>query len=258
MRGGLYRFGHLMQRAAQVTTELAFCLRRDRAGPMEPAAHAVYETAELVKSTPRDAQQTGGAVAASRGLERGRRRTYRELVVSPDSGPQVLRASDDDREQVIEALRLGSVEGRLSYQTFLHRLDAALRTRRVAELHGLLSDLPPAPGRAGWLTRPARWCSSLRLRARRAWWAPRLPVLTLPRGDRAFVIGRSPLSDLAVPDMTVSWRHAELRWADGDWILTDLGSTNGTRVNGWRAGGGFAVRPGDQVSFGAVSFRVAG
>ena len=83
--------------------------------------------------------------AAGVGLERRRSRTYRELVVSSDSGPQVLRASDDDREQVIEALRQGSVEGRLSYETFLHRVDAALRTRRVAELRGLLSDLPPVP-----------------------------------------------------------------------------------------------------------------
>lgn len=223
---------------------------------MEPAAHAAHETAKLVKSTPRDAQQRGSGAVASCGLERGRRRTYRELVVSSDSGPQVLRASDDDREQVIEALRQGSVEGRLSYETFLHRLDAALRTRGVAELRGLLSDLPPVPDRADWLTRSVRWCSSLRLRAQRAWLTPRLPVLTLPRGDRVFLIGRSPLSDLAVPDMTVSWRHAELRQTDGEWILTDLGSTNGTRVNGWRAGGGFAVRPGDLVAFGAARFRV--
>jgi hypothetical protein len=202
-------------------------------------------------------------VAACRGLEPGRRRTYREFVVSSDSGPQVLRASDEDRERAIEVLRLGSVEGRLSYETFLQRVDAALRTHRVDELRGLLSDLPPVPTRASW-RRSLRWSSSLRTWAPWAWRAPwarraaRLPVLTLPRGDRAFVIGRSPLSDLAVPDITVSWRHAELRWTDGEWVLTDLGSTNGTRVNGWRAGGGFAVRPGDHVSFGAVSFRVAG
>ena len=196
--------------------------------------------------------------AGWRGLEPCRSRTYRELVVSSDSGPQLVRASDDDREQVIEALRLGSVEGRLSYETFLHRLDAALRTRGVAELRDLLSDLPPVPRQDSWHTRSVRWCSSLRLRARQAWRAPRLPVLTLPRGDRVFVIGRSPHCDLAVPDMTVSWRHAELRWADGEWLLTDLGSTNGTRVNGWLAGGGFVVRPGDHVTFGAAGFRVAG
>ena len=101
----------------------------------------------------------GGAAAPDggwRGLERRRPRTYRVLVVSSDSGPQVLRASDDDREQVIEALRQGSVEGRLSYETFLHRVDAALRTRRVAELRGLLSDLPPVPQPAGRLTRSVR------------------------------------------------------------------------------------------------------
>jgi hypothetical protein len=170
----------------------------------------------------------------------------------------VLRPSDEEREQVIEALRLGSVEGRLSYETFLHRVDAALRTHEAGELRRLLSDLPPVPDRASWLTRSLRWCSSLRMWARRTWRPPRLPALTLPRGDRAFVIGRSPACDLSVPDMTVSWRHAELRWTDGEWILTDLGSTNGTRVNGWQAGGGFAVRPGDHVSFGAASFRVAG
>ncbi|HEY6275021.1 MAG TPA: DUF1707 and FHA domain-containing protein [Streptosporangiaceae bacterium] len=179
-------------------------------------------------------------------------------MVSSDSGPQVLRASDEDRDKVIEALQRGSAEGRLSHETFLRRMDAALRTRGVAELRGLLSDLPPVPDRAGWLTRSVRQCSSLWLRAQRAWRVPRLPTLTLPRGDRVFVIGRSPESDLAVPDMTVSWRHAELRCTAGEWVLTDLGSTNGTRVNGWRVGGGFVVRPGDHVSFGAAGFHVAG
>lgn len=231
---------------------------------MKPAAHSANNTGNRVKGTPREAQRRGGAAAAGCGLEQERLRTYRECVVSSDSGPQVLRASDDEREQVIEALRAGSAEGRLSYETFLRRVDAALHTRGVAELHGLLSDLPPVPDRTGWLTRSARWCSSLpvrahrALRARMASRAPRLPTLTLPRGDRVFVIGRSPECDLAVPDMTVSWRHAELRWAGGEWVLTDLGSTNGTRVNGWLAAAGFVVRPGDHVSFGGASFRVAG
>ncbi len=50
--------------------------------------------------------------------------------------------------------------------------------------------------------------------------------------------------------MTVSRRHATLeRTADG-WLLTDLESTNGTRVNGWRVRGKVSVTPGDLVSFG--------
>jgi hypothetical protein len=40
-------------------------------------------------------------------------------------------------------------------------------------------------------------------------------------------------------------------------IVSKVRSTNGTRVNGWLAGGGFVVRPGDHVTFGAASFRVA-
>jgi pSer/pThr/pTyr-binding forkhead associated (FHA) protein len=72
-----------------------------------------------------------------------------------------------------------------------------------------------------------------------------------------FVIGRSPQSDLELRDMSVSWRHAELRRSAGEWALVDLGSTNGTRVNGWQAGPGFPVRPGDRVTFGAAAFRIA-
>ena len=50
--------------------------------------------------------------------------------------------------------------------------------------------------------------------------------------------------------MTVSRLHAQLeRTADG-WLLSDLESTNGTRVNGWRVRGKVPVRAGDLVSFG--------
>ena len=62
--------------------------------------------------------------------------------------------------------------------------------------------------------------------------------------------------DLTLTDKTVSWRHAELQWTAGVWMLADLGSTNGTHVNGWRAGPGFAIRPGDRVRFGTLTFVV--
>ena len=44
----------------------------------------------------------------------------------------------------------------------------------------------------------------------------------------------------------------------GLWILRDLGSTNGTTVNGRRVTGTVAVRDGDMVSFGRMSFRITG
>jgi len=46
-------------------------------------------------------------------------------------------------------LREGSVAGRLSNNTFLRRVERALRARRSDELAGLLSDLPPVPDESG-------------------------------------------------------------------------------------------------------------
>jgi pSer/pThr/pTyr-binding forkhead associated (FHA) protein len=78
-------------------------------------------------------------------------------------------------------------------------------------------------------------------------------TLQFPRGGGdQFTIGRDADCDLAIADMTVSRLHARLeRTADG-WLLSDLESTNGTRVNGWRVRGQIPVRAGDLVSFGSL------
>ncbi len=51
--------------------------------------------------------------------------------------------------------------------------------------------------------------------------------------------------------------HAELSRQGGLWVLRDLGSTNGTTVNGRRVIGAAVVREGDQVGFGQMAFRLA-
>src|SRR5581483_3563379 len=51
-------------------------------------------------------------------------------------------------------------------------------------------------------------------------------------GDEPFTIGRAAECDVVIADPTVSKRHCELRRRGGDVVLVDLGSTNGTRVNG--------------------------
>jgi pSer/pThr/pTyr-binding forkhead associated (FHA) protein len=81
--------------------------------------------------------------------------------------------------------------------------------------------------------------------------------LVFPRGDRdSFSIGRSGGCDLTIHDMTVSRVHAMLeRTADG-WQLTDLSSTNGTRVNGWRVRDQVPVKAGDVVSFGDAQYSL--
>jgi hypothetical protein len=192
-------------------------------------------------------------------------------MVAPDSAPSdslpsAFRASDEDRDEVIRMLRDGSVDGRISNETFLRRVDRALHAQGVDELAELLSDLPPVPDEdtgpaERWRARVTTRLREIRLRPPRLLAAirqPRLPRLVLPRGPRTvFTIGRSPDCDLPLGDMTVSWHHAELRRTAEAWVLVDLGSTNGTRVNGWRADSGFTVRAGDWVSFGRAAFRIA-
>jgi serine phosphatase RsbU (regulator of sigma subunit) len=66
------------------------------------------------------------------------------------------------------------------------------------------------------------------------------------RGERV-VLGRSSECDLILPDVLLSRRHAELvRGAEG-WLLRDLGSLNGTRLNGVRLDQEVLLRDGDVV-----------
>ena len=60
-----------------------------------------------------------------------------------------------------------------------------------------------------------------------------------------YTIGRDSRCDLLIEDTTVSRWHARLERAAGRWLLTDLGSTNGTRLNGWRVGQPVPVQAGD-------------
>jgi pSer/pThr/pTyr-binding forkhead associated (FHA) protein len=73
---------------------------------------------------------------------------------------------------------------------------------------------------------------------------------------RRYSIGRDSRCDLLIEDTTVSRWHARLERAAGRWLLTDLGSTNGTRLNGWRVGQPVPVQAGDLVAFGSAQFVV--
>lgn len=63
-------------------------------------------------------------------------------------------------------------------------------------------------------------------------------------------IGRDIANNIVVNDPEVSRRHARLRMQAGNYILEDLGSTNGSFVNGQRLMGPHALRPGEQIMFG--------
>lgn len=188
-------------------------------------------------------------------------------MVPQDPARPARRASDADRDQVIRVLKEESAQGRLSQETFLARVDAALAAKDSGELAALLSDLP-APPREHQPPPPTRrrrrlgaaladGRATLTAQFGTLWRAPRIPRLVLPRGRAVFTIGRAYDCDLPLSDLTVSRYHAELRRSGDEWLLVDVGSTNGTRANGWRVGPGFTVRAGDCVTFGQVTFRLA-
>ena len=76
---------------------------------------------------------------------------------------------------------------------------------------------------------------------------------TVLSGSR-LLIGRSRDCDITVDDPNVSRRHAELRNEDGSWVITDLGSTNGVKVNG-RQVEQARLEPGDELVFGLARLR---
>lgn len=73
--------------------------------------------------------------------------------------------------------------------------------------------------------------------------------------DYYTTIGRNPENSIAINDGFVSGNHAEISFNQGAWWLMDLGSTNGTQLNGQPVQGKVQLNNGDIVSFGRVHLR---
>lgn len=175
-------------------------------------------------------------------LRRMIRMSTREMkAVYPDG------VSAAERESALRVLDEGASHVQLSTEVFALRtsaIKAATEHRRVQEaLHGLPVEQP----RDQWFVGALR-----RLAGKEA-----PPVLFLPDPRRKpLAIGRAAGSGLRLSHYTVSRVHAQLyAKADGHW-LRDLGSSNGTWVNGGRVTSPLRVRPGDVVRFGEVAFRL--
>jgi hypothetical protein len=171
--------------------------------------------------------------------------------------PLPLRPSEAERERIGRALRDGSVEGRLSLDSFSDRIERSLTAGNRAQLDELVSDVRPPGALRRAVIRGVDWYSTLLGDLRAAWERPRVPVLALPSGSvRQIVLGRSRACDCVIAEASVSRRHAELRREGERWMLRDLGSLNGTRVNGIRVVDETEVRPGDRVGFGDARYRL--
>jgi two-component system, cell cycle response regulator len=68
------------------------------------------------------------------------------------------------------------------------------------------------------------------------------------------LIGRDPSAQLVLPDQGASFRHAYIEDRGGSWVLIDLGSTNGTEVNGARTSEA-PLAHGDKLRFGTTMVR---
>ena len=157
-----------------------------------------------------------------------------------------MRVSDREREATIRVLRDSRADGRLSTETFEERVERALAARDATELRQLTSDVSRVTRVRAWLAH-----------ARRAE-APALGEACLRLsdvGDRPYLVGRSRAADLVIGADTVSGRHAQLARRDDAVVLTDLGSTNGTWLDGRRVGQVEVVR-GDVLWLGDLPLRL--
>ena len=133
------------------------------------------------------------------------------MSVDPSSSP-ALRASDADRDRVIELLRAAVADGRLDPVEFDERLDAALAARTIDALAPLTADLIAVPGsgaltlpltgtaagpaaelltiseRHGLVRRDGRWTLPHRLALRTAWCDVMLDLTSAVRSGPELVI----------------------------------------------------------------------
>jgi hypothetical protein len=172
----------------------------------------------------------------------------RLLVAAPPSRPSV-----GDRERVVRRLRDACEHEMLSFDTFTTRLDRAYAVRTRGELAEITSDIRDPSVLRRLILAMVTWVSVWLDDISAAWSAPRRPRLVLPVRSEV-LIGRLHSCDLVVSDPTVSTRHAFLAHVDGRWFLRDLGTTNGTFVNGARVIDEIEVAPGDELALGASSF----
>jgi hypothetical protein len=165
-----------------------------------------------------------------------------------------MRASDRERQATVRALRGELRNGRLSDVTFVRRMMTALDARRRNELDNLVADLPSPVRR---LRRRLRaFLDGLAARGPASRSGPQVTELAYPRVPGQYVIGRADDVDLHLDFASVSRRHALLAYVDSGWMITDLGSRNGTWLNGWRLPGAAPLLPGDLLDIGCCRFLV--
>lgn len=79
---------------------------------------------------------------------------------------------------------------------------------------------------------------------------------SVPLGTTVISIGRAPDSTIVLQDEYVSTKHARLYPSGDDWVVEDLGSTNGTWLNKTRITRPTIVEPGADLRIGRTTMRI--
>src|SRR5262245_39431606 len=74
--------------------------------------------------------------------------------------------------------------------------------------------------------------------------------------DTPLLVGRSPYCSLVLDDPSVSRLHALVRWVENGAEIRDLGSANGTWLNGLPISGAVPLGAGDVLKIGSVAVRI--
>ena len=83
-------------------------------------------------------------------------------------------------------------------------------------------------------------------------------TIVLPKNGEYFArIGRDEHCEIVLPFQSVSGEHALLQFKEGGYVLEDLGSTNGTKINGLTPMGAATLYDGDEIALGDARLRFA-
>lgn len=84
--------------------------------------------------------------------------------------------------------------------------------------------------------------------------------MSFPLSGNQVIIGREEGVNIVLQDPEASRRHSRISWQEGQFVIEDMGSTNGTFVNGVQITTPKVLNPGDSIGIGqtALVFQVAG
>jgi FHA domain len=192
--------------------------------------------------------------------EPDRRSTLDRCLVSARKLDSLVGARDTrfvlrpgaSRQQIAHTLNAAYADGLLSMDTFCRRLDQLSNERLIDPLR-LIGDLnlrSSSPWRVSLVDAVAATVRRVKTSVADYFGDPPLLLaLDWSGGQSELVVGRHPACDVVLSDPGASRRHARLFFRDGNWLLQDLRSTNGTIVNGVSVGR-CELRPGDHLLVG--------